>query len=517
MCATTRIQTIDLSSLAGRVQIIHATSDATFESTGFSAAMNKHTNYRKMHHTAMKKTSTTTARKIRTTTYRCRHLSAFVSLIGASLVVAGCGNSSSSSSGPDPIVDDTTTSELVNNASVNIGGSLDTALNGVSRVTSGSMGSDGFTEDPAESGIGGLWSNDAQSLVDTSLNLGNEENTIREGSRITIDPDDASVCAEELIGMDGNDEEFQRCVALVSDMLVQIDASSDTAGSLTYLFQNQALVAIDYTDTSNSFELNLGTLKSLIDTNNALNPDAGNDSPLDTIQGAIRLSATATNQNSGSEAGSVSLEVSQPLSVVSADAGTTLSLGTGKILSMSADAADESASIEIELGALRASESDEGSVRSIDMDGLTAIIDIDTSSDLLTVRNLGIGQGPLRVALDNADVLNLGLDTFGFTASMDSEDITLTGGLNLSLVIRQIFEDNTVSDTLFTMLEMTAPAGTRVVEQLNGSLMVASGGPLNYSLTTQDEDGNPAVNQVTVEVGQCADNPSGEQQLVSCE
>ena len=89
-------------------------------------------------------------------------------------------------SGPDPIVDDTTTSELVNNASVNIGGSLDTALNGVSRVTSGSMGSDGFTEDPAESGIGGLWSNDAQSLVDTSLNLGNEENTIREGSRITI-------------------------------------------------------------------------------------------------------------------------------------------------------------------------------------------------------------------------------------------------------------------------------------------------------------------------------------------
>ena len=184
---------------------------------------------------------------------------------------------------------------------------------------------------------------------------------------------------------------------------------------------------------------------------------------------------------------------------------------------MSADAADESASIEIELGALRASESDEGSVRSIDMDGLTAIIDIATSSDLLTVRNLGIGQGPLRVALDNADVLNLGLDTFGFTASMDSEDITLTGGLNLSLVIREIFEDNTVSDTLFTMLEMTAPTGTRVVEQLNGSLMVASGGPLNYSLTTQDEDGNPVVNQVTVDAGQCADNPSGEQQLVSCE
>ena len=178
-----------------------------------------------MHYTAMKKTSTVVTRQNRTTTNGRRHLSAFVSLIGVSLVVAGCGNSSSSSSGPDPIVDDTTTRELLNNASVNIGGSLDTALNGISRVTSGSMGSDGFTEDPAESGIGGLWSNDAQSLVDTSLDLGNEENTIREGSRITIDPDDASVCAEELIGMDANDEEFQRCVALVSDCLLYTSPS----------------------------------------------------------------------------------------------------------------------------------------------------------------------------------------------------------------------------------------------------------------------------------------------------
>ena len=461
--------------------------------------------------------ATNAARENRAIKTGNRHLLSVIPLLAVSLTIAGCGGSSGGSSEPDPIVNDTATSELIRNASGNIGGSLDTALNGASRVTSGSGSSGGFTEDPADSGIGGLWSNDAQSLVNTSLDLGNEDNTVREGSRITINPDDASVCAEELIGIDANDPEFQRCLTLVGDMLVQIDATTDTAGTVTYLFQNQPLVVIGYTDTSNSFELNLGTLKSLIDADMAINPDAGTDSPLDTIQGAIRMSATATNQTSGSEAGSVSLEVSQPLSVASADAGTTLSLGTGKIFSMAADAADESASIEIELGALQASQSEDGSVSSIDLKGLTAIIDIINNSDQLTVRNLGIGQGPLRIALDNTDVVNLGLDTFGFTVSMVNGDITLTGGLDLSLVVREIFEDNTVSDTLFTMLEMTAPAGTQLSEQFNGALMVASGGPLNYTLTSQDDSGNPVVNQVTINAGQCADEVSGDQQVVSCQ
>lgn len=67
------------------------------------------------------------------------------------------------------------------------------------------------------------------------------------------------------------------------------------------------------------------------------------------------------------------------------------------------------------------------------------------------------------------------------------------------------------------MLEMTAPAGTQLSEQFNGALMVASGGPLNYTLTSQDDSGNPVVNQVTINAGQCADEVSGDQQVVSCQ
>ena len=103
--------------------------------------------------------------------------------------------------------------------------------------------------------------------------------------------------------------------------------------------------------------------------------------------------------------------------------------------------------------------------------------------------------------------------------SFENGDIVLTGGLDLRLLINEVFEDNTVSNTLFTLLEMTAPAGTQLTQQDNGSLMVASGGPLFYGLSTQDDNGNPVVNQVTVNAGQCADEDgfTGDQQLVSCQ
>ena len=294
-------------------------------------------------------------------------------LFAFALVASGCGGSSGGSgSGSDSIVALTSTDDLKNNASVNIGGSLDSTLDGVSSVITGSdtvtndpasnieilTDDDGnlvITNDPENTDISELWNDDAQSFVDTSLNLGNDENTVRDGDRITIDPDDAAVCAEELVDISEDEAEFQRCVALISDMLVQIDATSDTAGSMTYLFQEQPLVVIGYADNSNSFEINLGTLKTLLDAEIALNPESNSDSPLDTISGAIRLSAVATNTTSGAEAGSVAVEVSQALEVASADAGTTLSLGTGQIFGVTADAASESVSFEVAVGALQAS------------------------------------------------------------------------------------------------------------------------------------------------------------------
>jgi hypothetical protein len=440
---------------------------------------------------------------------RQRRHSLPIALLTTSLLLSGCGGSS----GQDSIVDDTSTADLKTSASGNIGNSLDTTLNGVSRVTSGS-------DDPADSGVGGLWSNDAQSLVDTSLDLGNDENTVREGSRITIDPNDAEVCAEGLVDMNANDAEFQRCQILVSDMLVRIDATSDTAGTLTYLFQEQPLAVIGYSTSANSFELNLGTLKTLIDAEAALNPDSDTTSPLDTIQGAIRASATATNLTAGAEAGTVALEVSQPIAIASADAGTSLSLGAGTIMALTVDAATETGSMEIALGALQQSETDDdGSVNSIDMQGLTAIIDLTANAEQLSVRNLGIGQGPLMVSLNNSEVLNMGLETFGFTVSMEDETITLDGALDIRILLREVLEDDTVSDTLFSLLEMTAPAGTVLAEQFNGSTMVTSGGPLSYSLTTQDDNGNQVVDQLTVNAGQCAEEVGIEDsdvELVSC-
>ena len=448
----------------------------------------------------------------------------FFVVVAAGFLITACGGGSSGGTPqPDPIVDETSTDDLKNAASGNIGGSLDTTLDGVSRVTSG--GSEGGFEDPAEVGVGGLWGDDAQSLINTSLDLGDSSNTEREGSRITIDPDDAAVCSEQLVGRSNDNAEFMRCQALVGDMLVRIDAASDTAGSMTYLFRDQPLVIVDYSASSNAFEINLGTLKTLIDADNELNPEFGDDSPLDTLRGAIRASAVATNTTAGAEAGSVSLDVTQAIEVASADAGSSLSLGIGKIFGMTADAATETASLELAVGALGISEAFDDTVSRLDMSGLTAVIDIASNADQLTVRNLGIGDGPLRFALDNAEVANIGLDTFGFTVGFDEttdeQVITLNGQLNLRSLVREVLEDDTVSDTLFELLEITAPSGTQLRDQLNGSQMVLSGGPLNYSLTTQDENGSQVVDTVTVSAGQCADDvgilDESDYEIVACE
>lgn len=467
---------------------------------------------------------------------RLQSLSALV----AAAILSGCGGGGDDPAPQvDPSANEATTQALKDNAANNIGLSLDATLDGASRLTSDD--SDTGFDDPSETGVGGVWNDDLQSLVNTSLDLSSEENTTREGTRVTIDPDDAAVCQENFVDMATDDAEFQRCQVLVGKMLVQIDATSDTSGTLTYLFDQAPLAVIGYADNSNSFELNLGTLKNLIDEEAALNPEVSNDSPIDTLTGAIRLSAEATNTTAGEEAGSVSLDITQALNLASADAMTSLSLGTGKIFGMSVNAATQQVTLEIALGALDASvtaESGSASTTSvtntdgttvetsevitttnkssIELAGLTATIEA-TYADAaqIMVRNLGIGDGPLKIALDNAEVANMQLDTFGFTVTEEDGQITLDGALNLSVLLREVLEDNTVSDTLFTLLEMTAPAGTQIVERFNGATSVIAGGPLTYTLTSQDDNGNQQIDQLVLNAGECGDDD--ELVLVNCE
>lgn len=124
------------------------------------------------------------------------HFVSAISVLAVTMLMSACGGSSGSDPAPDPIVNTTSTDDIKGNASSNIGNSLDTTLNGVSRVTSGGDSSGLSTDDPADNGIGGLWSDDAQSLISTSLDLASDENTVRDGARITVDPDDSAVCSE---------------------------------------------------------------------------------------------------------------------------------------------------------------------------------------------------------------------------------------------------------------------------------------------------------------------------------
>jgi len=144
-----------------------------------------------------------------------------------------------------------------------------------------------------------------------------------------------------------------------------------------------------------------------------------------------------------------------------------------------------------------------------DLDGLTAIIDLDGNSESMTVSNLGLANGPFIVALNGEVLSEMSLDTFGFTVASDGA-IVLTSDLNL----RNMFNDFLGNDdldigvdvaTLETVIEITAPSGTGFIEQENGSTLISSGGPFAYSITQPDDVYDTVTIGITAGEGSCYD------------
>ncbi|OED44561.1 hypothetical protein AB833_01420 [Chromatiales bacterium (ex Bugula neritina AB1)] len=404
------------------------------------------------------------------------------------------------------------TTDVKNTASQTIGGGLDSALTGVARLTSSDADSDD-TVDVQQSELVRLWNDDAREFVRLSLALDNDENTTRTGNRVTIDPDEIALCSEDSEGMSADSTTFEQCQALVREMKVTIDVTGESSGMVTYLFQDSPLVAVGYSETLSSFELNFGSLNALLNAEMARDPDNSEiSSPFATFQGAMKLTAEATNVTSGAEAATLSLEVSQPILIVSADAVTRIARDAGKLFEMSVDAGNDNGSITLDVGALEASSARGDSQLSYDLSGLSATIELVNNADQLTVSNLSVGESPLRIALDNSDVAVVGLDAFGFTVTEQGGEFVLDGDLDLRLVLNEILDNDTVVDSMSSLLELTVPAGTVLRKQANGAIEVAGGGPVNYSLTTAD-----GVNQLVLDVGECGDNGADDQlQRVNC-
>jgi len=450
-------------------------------------------------------------------------------LVGAAVLVTACG--ARNSNGDQPVyqgeaADNITTESLQRNAANTTGAGMGTAIDSVLQTISGSaaigkaisvpglgltgtQSSAGALNDPTESGP--LLSEDfdnrvrteSSSLFDSSLGLSGSATSTRVGNTITVDPDEAEICAQQNLD---NSLDQATCAQLIADLSVTIDAASDQSGLITYFFRNESVVEIGYSPISGSYELKLAGLSAMHQRVAEL--DASTGPATSTMSGSIKFEANVLNATAGAEAASMKLFIPEALRISDPADGTNVSLAPSTILEMTADSGSGTASVEIGLGALaiasRNTDLTGSALQQLAMSGLTARADLTSNGNVLTMSNVGIGNGPLVLSIDSLEAVRLSLDTFGFTVNEDANVIALNGNMNMDLMMRNVlgYLDSEDNHNSAADIKITAAGGTIFSELASGIMRVDQGGPLSVEYAVSD--GNSSNNgTVNVQQGQC--------------
>lgn len=258
----------------------------------------------------------------------------------------------------------------------------------------------------------------------------------REGNVVTVRPDADEVCADEIPLADELNDNVDTCRELVNDLSVEVNALTTESGIITYLFDSSPVLLIGYSTTGVSYEVKLDGLRFVLERNATLN-----NLEYDTttqLSGAFRLTATIINDDAGSEAGELSLEVSEPVSAGSSDSEESFTLQNSTVFRIQFDQATDDISIAVDWGALQLisrSGDDQGNseLSDVELGGLSATFDANTSEAGFALSGINIGNG-LTITIGNAEAARLNLAQFG--VSVDEEGVVmLDGALNANLVL----------------------------------------------------------------------------------
>lgn len=376
-------------------------------------------------------------------------------------------------------------------------------------LASSSNSTGGLLNDAIAGGFGGLQSDSLTLLADLivapddELNddsnrlllatLGLDESggatSMREGNRITIDPDDAAVCATnpfESLAADYESSmslEQLECQEIVSQLTVQLDAVTEERGALTYLFNRQPLLVIGYGPRNVMYDLNLDVLHQVQLMSAQLTGDS--DSVPAIMQGAIRLALSVNNETTGLESGTMALAISEP--VLIEDGNDRMSLARSNVFTMEHDQAMGTASLELGMGALEFIVEDMDSLGNGTaelltwaMGGLSGRFDLLANGERLKVSNFGLLNGPLTLALGGELDMQVSMPPLGFSLSETSGELSLDTALNVSASV--VLRDPQGNATIDFGLEAPATTVIDTVTEID-SQTVKTGGPLqlNYS------------------------------------
>lgn len=446
-------------------------------------------------------------------------LAVSLAMLGACSSSDNDDNDAGDSNNQTPVVLTSSTEELKTRAINASGRSFGSTLSGMQQLAS--------TENTGAELTQG--ENPAQDFLASTLALDDVGNavTTREDNRVLIDPDESQLCAEEFADTLDVNEDRQRCETLLADLNVELIASSDEAGIITYLFQQNPVISLGYGNGVDSLALNLGGLKLFADANDALDPNSfGESSTPDTMAGEISFTASNTNNTSGEEAGSITIAVTQPIAISSLDAN--LSLANGELFSISADSGSGHGEMSFNIGAIAATAPfrDED-IASLNLDGFTGSASLDLGENAaeapatITVSNLGIGRGPLQMNINDQEALRLTMETFGFTVTSSSSALNENGSavvqidntMDIALMLNNAAGfDLDANPSLQAMLSLQAPGGTVISDGGDAfdapELRVIQGGPFILSMSSSD-DQSSEEQSITINAGECLFSGSG--------
>lgn len=450
-------------------------------------------------------------------------------VICGSFVLVSCGDRDDSQDNLEfqsESADNIATDVLQRSAADNASASLDITLQSIVDTMNGSsaLGSAftipglGLTQEPSEDGVfndptepGPLVNptfdarvrTESASAFETSLGLSGNATTERNGNIITINPDESELCAQQggLIG-------DSSCEQLLADLNVIVNAQTDTSGIIDYRFRDQSVIEIVYSPVLGSYELNLAGIQSMLVRANEL--DAQSDPAPDSMSGSIKFEAQVLNASAGAEAASMSMSISEAMSILDSSTGTNLLISPSTLLEITSDSRSGVASVEVGIGALSLSGSNDeligNPLQNLMLSGITARADISNNGEVLTVSNVGLGNGPLVMSIDSLESVRATMDTFGFTIDAINDTIVLDNNLNYSVALNNILGslDESTSHDSSSSLSISASAGTTFAEMASGVMRVNQGGPLNliYSVF----DGSTTENgSVSIKQGECFD------------
>lgn len=390
-----------------------------------------------------------------------------------------------------------------------LGENLDNLVNlsndAQANVEPGSLGGDivGDTETEA---LGDLQSSNTN-FLNNSLGINDPgARTTRTGNSITIDPDDETLCGDDIPLASGVNDDALRCQQLASDLIVTVDAVTAESGIITYLFQSTPVLLIGYSPMGASYEIKLAGLQQVMRRAEELDGQTPDQSI--TMSGALRLSAMILNDEVGSEAGELSLNVTEAILIGSSTQEERISLQPSTVFALALDQQTGDVSTSVNWGALQlitSSSDSDGNVRTnaVNLGGLSAALTFNENQPTVQISNIGLGEVPLNITINSVESLSFSLANFGLSLNSDTGMIELNGPLSANLMVNNMAQllEGALTDFTATA-SIAAPSGTSLIPQNNGSTLLSSGGPLTATLIGGDSQAS-GQSEVSINAGEC--------------